>query len=883
MLIHCPVCNTEYDVAPGKYECECGAKFSVSADGSLSVFDSAPQDASQSAHSIPLDIDQTIPPRAIHDPVQENNTQFDPDVTVVSARVRRDRGELQVGDVVLGRYALLEKLGSGAMGMVFKCRDQVSGVDYALKMVPPELVRDTDAMEDVRENFKLVHGLKHPNIASVDFLDRDEYGAYFLIMEYAKGESLAQWIKRKWKSGCPELNEVVNIVKQIASALDYAHSQHILHRDVKPANVMIDKDGKVKVLDFGLASKVRSSMTAMSINPANTSGTPNYLSPEQFKGRYPMPVSDQYSLGVLTYQMLSGHLPFESDDYNVLRSAVLNEKPESLNNYPDYVQEALARGMSKEPKARFTNCSAFAEALSGNIAIAGNVTGNNSALDDITKHETDRITSSKENTKGLWPKKGLVIVSAIIIVFIIILYSYSQMGQGETKGRGTTTRIGLSKRLEDDMARGFQFSIDGKELLRAPIDIQGHYTIPDGINKINENAFSNCSSLTNVTIPESVSMIGRSAFSLCKSLGSIVIPHNVTTIQEFTFSDCTSLSSITIPNSVTEIGEGAFSNCSSLSSITIPNSVTEIGEDAFHYCSSLNSITIPKGVTKIHCGTFYNCTSLRSVTIPDSVTTIEGDYPSFIHGAFEKCEALVSVSIPNSVTEIGDDTFSGCTSLKSVSIPNSVKTIAPSAFLNCSALESITIPNSVTVIAWGTFSGCTSLKSVSIPNSVTEIGDRAFDDCTSLNSVVIPSSVTKIGEAVFCGCSSLRSVTIQKGVTIIGENAFSKCSALENITIPDGVTVIDGFSGCTSLKSVSIPNSVTCIWIGAFSGCTSLKSVSIPNSVTEIKREAFSGCSALSRITIPNPNVKISSYAFDGAACQAQVKRDYRRNLTNDY
>ena len=294
---------------------------------------------------------------------EEGIQQFDPDKTMSGARGRRERGELQVGDVVLNRYELLEKLGSGVMGIVFKCRDQVSHVEYALKTVPPELVLDAEAMEDVLENFQLVHGLKHPNIAGVDFLDRDELGSFFLIMEYAPGITLSQWIKQKWRNGKPELGEVAGIVKQIAAALDFAHSQHILHRDIKPTNIMVAGNGQVKVLDFGLASKVRNTLTAMSINPANTSGTPSYLAPEQFKGRYPTPAADQYALGVLAYQMLSGHLPFDSDDYNVLRSAVVNEAPEEIEGLPEEVNQSLLRVLNKDPKLRYASCIEFADEL----------------------------------------------------------------------------------------------------------------------------------------------------------------------------------------------------------------------------------------------------------------------------------------------------------------------------------------------------------------------------------------------------------------------------------------------------------------------------------------------------------------------------------------
>ena len=363
MKVNCPVCQAEYDLEPGKHSCECGARFFVLSDERVLLSDPG---AAGHDRINRVDPDRTMAPKTAH---ESSGSASDLDRTIPNMRIRRECGELQAGDVILKRYELLEKLGSGAMGMVFNCRDRVSRVEYALKMVPQELARDTDAMEDVRENFQLVHNLKHPNIASMDFLDRDEYGAYFLIMEYAKGESLAQWIRKKWKNGRPELYEVVRIVTQIAAALDYAHSEHILHRDIKPANVMIDENGKVKVLDFGLASKIRSTMTSMSITPANTSGTPNYLSPEQFKGKRPSHASDQYALGVLTYQMLAGNLPFDSDDFNVLRAAVISEKPDPIEGIPSAIESAIQKALRKAPEERFENCTAFANALAAGISI----------------------------------------------------------------------------------------------------------------------------------------------------------------------------------------------------------------------------------------------------------------------------------------------------------------------------------------------------------------------------------------------------------------------------------------------------------------------------------------------------------------------------------
>ena len=271
-----------------------------------------------------------------------------------------EKKELTSGDVVLGHYCLKKKLGSGAMGSVFLCNDTVSGVDYALKMVPSELAGNNDIMQSILSNFQLVHKLKHENIASADFLERDKDGTFYLLMEFVSGINLAQWLK---KHGTADIKTAKNILKQVAAALDYAHKNKILHRDIKPANIMISPDGTVKVVDFGLASEVRSSMTMLSVNPVNSRGTPTYLSPEQFKGIYPSKAADQYSMAVVAYEMLSGHPPFQSEDLQILKSAVIENEPEKLDNIPNHCWAAIKKALSKSPKDRFKSCTEFANAL----------------------------------------------------------------------------------------------------------------------------------------------------------------------------------------------------------------------------------------------------------------------------------------------------------------------------------------------------------------------------------------------------------------------------------------------------------------------------------------------------------------------------------------
>ena len=215
--------------------------------------------------------------------------------------------------------------------------------------------------------------------------------------------------------------------------------------------------------------------------------------------------------------------------------------------------------------------------------------------------------------------------------------------------------------IEVDDNNPYYTSIDGnlydkekKTLIQYAIaKMDSIFVIPDSVEKIAADAFSGCSSLTNITIPDSVTSIADYAFYDCTSLTSITIPNSVTNIGDYAFKNCTLLVSVTIGNSVESICKYTFQNCNSLTSIVIPNSVTSIGDYAFYYCTSLVSVIIPNSMTEISMGTFAECTLLKSIEIPDSVTRI-GDY------AFRDCDSLQSITVPSSVIWIGYKAFDKC-------------------------------------------------------------------------------------------------------------------------------------------------------------------------------------------------------------------------------
>ncbi len=284
--------------------------------------------------------------------------------SVGDALTLRQRKRFKTGDVLCGRYKILGELGQGGMGLVFRCLDEVGGVEVAVKMLPPEVSHDTGEMDEVRENFQLVSKLVHTNIATVRTLERDtQSGEYLLVMDCAPGANLRQY--RKQKGGKLSLTEALPILRQMAMALDYAHGEKVVHRDIKPTNIMVASDGRVRVLDFGLAAQIHTSFSRVSQVRYGTSGTGPYMAPEQWRGQRQDGKTDQYALGVLAYELLTGHCPFESHEASVLREAVLNDSAEKPNGLSDAAWTALQIALAKNREERFESCTEFVAAMSG--------------------------------------------------------------------------------------------------------------------------------------------------------------------------------------------------------------------------------------------------------------------------------------------------------------------------------------------------------------------------------------------------------------------------------------------------------------------------------------------------------------------------------------
>lgn len=280
----------------------------------------------------------------------------------------------KTGEEILERYVVEGELGQGGMGVVYACFDKVGGVKVAIKTLPSEVSHSSVEMEEVRENFRLVGGLRHENVVGVKTLERDVRGEYFLVMDVAEGENLRYWMRRRGletggRRHGAKLDEALPILRQVAAALDYAHRERVVHRDVKPENIVIDGRGRVKVMDFGLAAQIRTSLDRANQACRGTSGTGPYMAPEQWEAQPQDEKTDQYALAVTAYEMLAGRLPFESSDPDVLKIAVLGGKIPEVPGLDRRAMVALRRAMDKVPGNRFSSCRDFVDALASRRAL----------------------------------------------------------------------------------------------------------------------------------------------------------------------------------------------------------------------------------------------------------------------------------------------------------------------------------------------------------------------------------------------------------------------------------------------------------------------------------------------------------------------------------
>jgi serine/threonine-protein kinase len=360
-----------------------------------------------------------------------------------------------LGELVANRYELEELVGTGGMSSVYRALDTLLERKVALKILHPHYGDDEEYVGRFRREARSVAQLSHPNIVTVIDRGEDE-GRQYIVFEYVDGESLKQFVDR---SGPLPARRVIELGLQTADALAFAHQHGLVHRDVKPQNVLINGDGEAKVTDFGIA---RSLDVEHGVTQTGTVlGTSNYLSPEQARGQTVTPATDVYSLGVVLFELLTGEVPFPGENFVAVAMKHINEPPPSLlerrPDVPARLVYAIERALAKDPDDRFPSMDAFAAELRACLGDLDEPDAARTFIQPAAVLKESRPHRTRAGRRSHWPVYLLVVLAAAAAVAAILVLRGSNSDKPSQGSKGTGAAITLSA------ARAFDPSGDGAE------------------------------------------------------------------------------------------------------------------------------------------------------------------------------------------------------------------------------------------------------------------------------------------------------------------------------------------------------------------------------------------------------------------------------------
>lgn len=363
-----------------------------------------------------------------------------------------------IGTVLGNRYELVEKIGTGGMAEVYKAKCRLLNRYVAVKILKQEYINDEEFLARFKTESQAAASLSHHNIVSIYDVGRDG-DCNYIVMEFVEGITLKEYID---KNGIFSWREAIDISVQILDALEHAHKHEIVHRDIKPHNIMITPDKSIKVMDFGIARAATASTLTLS---GTTIGSVHYFSPEQAKGSYTDAKSDIYSMGIVMYEMLTGRVPFDGDSPISIAIMQIQNNPPSLKEYnisvPLALESVVMKAMSKDRDTRYQTAAAMAndlklieklpeiavkkeelpkeEPVSGGTKVMPVV--KDTDIDDyLSKHRDDPVKEQKKEPENKQPKKKLDtatiagyaaagVLAAVVIFFLSLLLG----GTGEQK------------------------------------------------------------------------------------------------------------------------------------------------------------------------------------------------------------------------------------------------------------------------------------------------------------------------------------------------------------------------------------------------------------------------------------------------------------------
>jgi serine/threonine protein kinase len=329
-----------------------------------------------------------------------------------------------LGRILGDRYELVEKVGSGGMAIVYKAKCHLLRRHVAVKILRPELVEDEDFVARFKRESLAAASLSHPNIVNIYDVG-EENGVYYIVMEYVRGKTLKEYIREK---GRLDWEEAVRIASQICSALKHAHKNGIVHRDIKPQNILVSEDGTIKVADFGIARAVSSA--TVTVAGANVMGSVHYFSPEQARGGYVDAKSDLYSLGIVLYEMVTGCVPFEGDTAISVALKHIQERakpPWELNpDLPKSLNDVIEKSTEKDQARRYQTAGEMLRDLQrvlrepeGDFVVRSIDSDLPTQVIDPVNFDSNPNNRPVREKRSVWLKLILFIIPMVLLILLI--------------------------------------------------------------------------------------------------------------------------------------------------------------------------------------------------------------------------------------------------------------------------------------------------------------------------------------------------------------------------------------------------------------------------------------------------------------------------------
>ena len=689
---------------------------------------------------------------------------------------------LKAGDH-FGDYVVERLLGKGGMGAVYLVRTE-AGSRYAVKVMYPDKMTHDLRVRFAREaNFAM--GVRHKNLISVYDVGEDpETGLCYIIMDYVPGGSLSEKLSANGRLSVPA---AVSIATQIASGLDAAHRRGLVHRDVKPDNILFDADGTPKLADLGIA-KHESDTGTMVTMAGEIIGTPAYMSPEQLMDSHRIDArADIYSLGVVLYEMLTGTRPNHSSTaIELLAKAIKGEELPDIRTMRPEISAAVALVISRMCAASPDNRPATAleaaqllqKAATGKLVLKKKPPAASVAVANERKAKRRAKFSTTLTIMGI-----LAVFLAIgaatfgLVMFRRYKTVSAAAGQPESEAPHDVVVTNIVERIkvvtnevanaeavisseneEENKVRQISSEIKSSKVG----EYTWYYSLENGNAVIRRG--SNDASDRNINLM-------RAAISP-SPVGRVVVPesidgHKVVAVGNNAFFECEKMTEVILPDGLQEIyGWGTFYKCTSLKKLVLPPSVEKFhGMSVLLFCPSLTEVDLA------NCR-FFEGKSVNAC--PKSIFKIAKDNPFYtvVDGAVysKDMKKLIrwpesnnDLVIPESVTEIGSWACHRCPA-SNIVFRGSVSTIGESAFSDMNKLDKVTIPEGVKEIGAVAFRLCTKLKSITLPSSLTIIGGGAFDKCKQLVSVNMLGSAPKTtSSSLFRKTDESLTVFVRKG------------------------------------------------------------------------------------------------------------------------